>query len=131
MILEFLILALPIYIIFTKLKPSQKDIQPKFSNILNQEEAIEYRCFLEGLADYLNGNNQYISLFFKNPILFEYIQYYINDKRGKFVSLLDGHNKSAYEEFKIMEQCYGEELFNKNEIMDFYDLVRNCSLLYI
>ena len=119
MVLEFFILAIPAYIIFKKLRPNQDKKLTKFSKLLNQDEALEYRGFLEGLADYLKDNNQFIAIFFNNPILIEYIKYFIDVKQGYFISKLDGHRKSAYEEYGIMLECYGEELFNKNEIMRF------------
>ena len=112
--IQFFILAIPAYIVFKKLY--RQPVKAKFSGTLSQEEAIEFRSFLEQLSDYLKDNNEYFGLFFTNPILYEYTRYFVEIKKSQFTFNGDSHIKSANEEYYNMREMYGDELFHSADI---------------
>jgi len=99
-LIEFAILAIPTYIIFKKLY--SKQVKSKFAsnNTLSHEEAQEYRDLLISMDTYLLKNMEYLGLFLKHPILYQYTNYYIIGKKN----YIDEYNK--------MLDTYGSELFS-------------------
>jgi hypothetical protein len=99
-LIEFAILAIPTFIIFKKLYSKQTKSKFASNNTLLPEEAQEYRDLLISMDTYLLKNMEYLGLFLKHPILYQYTNYYIIGKKN----YIDEYNK--------MLDTYGSELFS-------------------
>ena len=113
LIVQFLILGIPAYIIYYKLYKKQSPLHNKSLtayNVLTDDETFYLQNVLRNLADYFKSNTDYIILFYKHRLLYQYTNFFIKEK-GE-ITTESGKTIDVKTEFSRLEDEYGDELFH-------------------